>query len=114
MDNILDTEVEWQTFRDAAVTDNENAIDADRYIRLNPDLGGKPPSLDDKAQMKNLRNSVHQSLQSDEGKLLVQRIAHRLIASCFYLERSGTVSDDATGAFLIGMYAVDLACPKDR
>lgn len=102
MDNILDTEKEWNAFRDSVLPDKGNTVDADRYIRLNVDLGRTPPKLDEKLQMKTLQNLADQCLQTDEGRLRVQEIAHRLIASSFYLERSGISMQDGNGLLDIG------------
>ena len=84
MDNILDTTLAWDRFYE----DVKGSGAAHRYIRFNPGLRFPPPKLDDKKSLKQLEDEVNYSLTHPSAKESLRRIAHRLIASCFYFEKA--------------------------
>ena len=86
MDKILDAEREWSQFY-LDVQDGKHAEDASRYIRLNIDFGSDPPPLDDKGKLAVVQAKTTQILRSGLYNSLVQKIAQRLIASCFYFSK---------------------------
>jgi hypothetical protein len=71
------------------VGDKWETEEAKRYIRLNPDLGKDPPPMDAKEEMVNMQLQVQKQLKAGRNIILVQQIAHRLIASSFYLQKIG-------------------------
>lgn len=80
----IDTEKRWNTVK------SQNAELGGRMLRINPDLGSEPPSMDDIKQLEPLRQSVQGWLSYDNQKTLVTRTACILVASCFYFERNGS------------------------
>jgi hypothetical protein len=59
----------------------------ERFVRINPDLGYGPPSLDAVADMSSLKINIQRILGTD---LLqdVLKTSSRLVASCFYFQRA--------------------------
>ena len=105
MSNVLNSQLIWDTFkRDRTMTTPRHEMQSvmQRFQRIDPYLGYEPPRLDDKAKMKQLKDTVAQKLVSDRvysGK--VRHVAHRLVASCFYFEK---LRHDSLGA---GHYEFD-------
>jgi hypothetical protein len=64
------------------------------YIRLNPDLGKAPPAPDNKQEIQALQDNVRKGLQNSQKALALRNIAHRLVASSFYLDSRSTVTDE--------------------
>lgn len=84
-DEILEAEIAWQTFRASAVTGRSEAKGR-RFIRFNPDLDKDPPAPDSKSDLENLQLTVRKRLQTPHRLAALRNVAHRLVASCFYLE----------------------------
>lgn len=85
VDDVLDAELAWADFRAHAVGDTtENK--GRRFIRFNPDLDREPPSADNKSEMINLQSNVRKRLQTAHRQAALRNVAHRLVASSFYLE----------------------------
>ncbi|KAI9861482.1 MAG: hypothetical protein M1824_002374 [Vezdaea acicularis] len=82
--NSLDSERAWIDFLRIL---NPSPEDRGRFIRLNIGLNGDPPRLDDLAQMKSLQYKVRSQFRHNK---IIKHVAHRLIASCFFFERSDT------------------------
>ncbi|KAF3039476.1 hypothetical protein E8E12_000358 [Didymella heteroderae] len=82
-DNILHAENAWLDFCDVATTD-ENAF---RYVRINPEISNLP-SLDDVAQLKAIQVATCNALERPESRAQIKRVAHMLVASSFYYERT--------------------------
>lgn len=85
VDEILDAELAWADFRTQAVKDTSEAKGR-RFIRFNPDLDREPPSADNKSEMISLQNNVRKRLQTAHRQAALRNVAHRLVASSFYLE----------------------------
>lgn len=81
-DNILNCTRIWDNFRLDVLEPYSNQ--RRRYIRLNPDLRFKVPSLDEVDRLGDLRNSVAREMQHNTK---LKEIAHRLIASTFFFEK---------------------------
>lgn len=64
------------------------------FVRLNPDLGKTPPAPDNKQEIEALQDNVRKGLQGSQKALALRNIAHRLVASSFYLDARSTVTDD--------------------
>lgn len=80
--------------------------DSGRYIRLNPDLRQAPPPLDAKDQLDKLQKLVQQQLKTLEMTRKVEDVAHRLIASCFFFNKSSiTVHDKGDGYICSGKWS---------
>lgn len=58
-----------------------------RFIRVNLDLGGEPPKLDEKQKLSELQDAGTKFLQMDETRVVIESIAHRLVASTFYFRK---------------------------
>jgi hypothetical protein len=92
MDNILDAELSWREFL-------SNSIDAkreDRYVRINPNIGSKPPELDAINQLESLREATRRGLRRE--RQTVQDVARSLISSNFYFDMTTAPSPSTEGA----------------
>lgn len=58
-----------------------------RLIRIDPDLRGKIPALDDVNEMRHLEKAANQYLRQTPPSCKIKEIAHRLIASTFFFEK---------------------------
>lgn len=76
------------------------------YLRLNPDLGKTPPANDNKQEIEHLQDNVRKGLQTSTKARALRNIAHRLVASSFYLDSRSTV----TGEFGERAFSGTLAC----
>ncbi|MBE7181251.1 MAG: hypothetical protein INR71_08590 [Terriglobus roseus] len=86
VDSILNAEQLWNEFRTWA--NDPQGREGHRYVRINPNLGFKPPRLDEKDEIEKLSRVVNEKLRRGEGyPAKIRRVAHRLVASCFYFER---------------------------
>ena len=87
IDNVLNAEQEFQKF----VSTKSDADFADRYIRLNPDLGRDlnkdPPALDDVAKLSELQQDVQSLYRQPRYVLQAEQTAYRLVASTFYFAK---------------------------
>lgn len=83
MDSILDAERSWEDFVEntVSVTTSENDY---RYVRINPDIGFNPPSIDAVFEIQRLQDATKQALR--EEKSTIQDVARLLISSCFYFD----------------------------
>lgn len=87
VDNILDCEQSWLEFLNE-VLDSRVGINSKRYERFNPNLGFRPPRLDEKAQLGYLQQTVVDRItRRAPSRIKIRRIAHRLVGSSFYFER---------------------------
>ena len=88
VDNLLDSEATWQSFRNDVVGSSSH-MQAQRYTRLNPQVKFRTPKMDDKGQIDRLYDDVNSRLQFKNMHDQIVRIAYRLVASCFYFDKSG-------------------------
>ncbi|KAF1965273.1 hypothetical protein BU23DRAFT_604288 [Bimuria novae-zelandiae CBS 107.79] len=79
----------WQSFRNDVVGSSSHT-QAQRYTRLNPQVRFRTPKMDDKSQIDRLYDDVGGVLQKLNMHDKIVRIAYRLVASCFYFEKSGS------------------------
>jgi hypothetical protein len=82
LDNILNCTKIWDNFR-LDILEPYSGYRR-RYIRLNPDLRFKVPSLDEVDRLNDLRSAVGKEMQNNTK---IKEIAHRLIASTFFFEK---------------------------
>ncbi|KAK3934638.1 hypothetical protein QBC46DRAFT_347432 [Diplogelasinospora grovesii] len=91
MSNVLNSQLIWDTFkRERTLTTPRHELNSvlGRFQRIDPYLGYEPPALDDKAKMKQLKETVAQRLEYDSFyRRKVRHVAHRLVASSFYFEK---------------------------
>lgn len=88
VDNLLNSEQIWLNFRNDVLSPRDTDDDKRRYQRINPRIGFKVPNLDDKRQTEPLQMSVKSSLANDMiYRKGIAKVAHRLVASCFYFEQ---------------------------
>jgi len=88
VDNLLDSEAMWQSFR-SDVVGSSSHVQAQRYVRINPKITSRTPKMDDKSQVDNLSDDVTTKLRSIGMRDKILRITYRLVASCFYFETVG-------------------------
>ncbi|KAL2010440.1 hypothetical protein VTN00DRAFT_6247 [Thermoascus crustaceus] len=67
-----------------------------RYIRINPKLTGKVPTLDETGEMIPLQAKVQSILKHDER---IKKLALQLIASTFYFQLLTPISEKTDGGF---------------
>ena len=82
VDNVTKAEREWSEFVDLIAEDMSE--ERNRYIRINPDIGNKPPAWDAVQQIEQLRYVTRQALDQTNLKAEIRSVAHRLVASTFY------------------------------
>lgn len=102
-DNILNCNKTWNDFRIDILEPYSDS--RRRYIRLNPDLRYKVPSLDEVDQLDNLRKVVAREMQANTK---IQEVAHRLIASSFFFEKVDSSTKETEDRFECkGIYPED-------
>ncbi|KAF2211774.1 hypothetical protein CERZMDRAFT_42792 [Cercospora zeae-maydis SCOH1-5] len=84
-DDVLEAELAWQHFRQFVVRERSDHRGR-RFVRFNPDLDREPPPADSKSDLLSLQVNVRKRLQTAHRQAALRNVAHRLIASCFYLE----------------------------
>lgn len=85
VDDVLEAELAWAAFRNTAVQGKSEARGR-RFIRFNPDLDKEPPAADSKSDMFSLQANVRKRLATDHRQAALRNVAHRLVASAFYLD----------------------------
>ncbi len=80
--SALDSQKAWDTYISILQPPPEHMT---RYVRLNPQLREDPPNLDDVDQIQRIKSTVRTQMATN-GQ--IQRLAHQLVASCFYFEKS--------------------------
>jgi hypothetical protein len=88
VESVLDAELTWKEFR-KDVVGTSSPIAAERYIRVNPRTKNRTPKMDDKTQIHFLHDEVRSYLRTHNMRTKIEKIAHRLVASSFYFEKSG-------------------------
>ena len=88
MDNILDAEIAWKEFCWDVADIDVPTHNAFRYVRVNPNLSRDPPHLDEVNELKRLQEEARSSLKTPDSLAQLERIAHVLVASTFYYERT--------------------------
>lgn len=92
VDNILDSESIWRNFKKDIVGISLNHV-AQRYIRINPRIRFPTPKMDEKSQVGKLQDDVRSQMQSQSMREKVSTVASRLVASSFYLEKTGPAKE---------------------
>ncbi|KAF2735206.1 hypothetical protein EJ04DRAFT_576300 [Polyplosphaeria fusca] len=95
--DAINCERQWQEFLDATAHGGAHREDMRRYIRVNPDIGRPPPQLDAKDEVERLQLDVFRSLSEPEMQLELEDIVFRLVASCFYFDRTHATRDRSRG-----------------
>ena len=101
----VDAERAWAAFKLDVMRDGFESKGR-HFVRLNPDLGKTPPAADNKQEIEALQDNVRKGLQSSQKAKALRNIAHRLVASSFYLDSRSTV----TGEFGERAFSGTLAC----
>ena len=102
IDDVLDAEIAWTDFRAQAVRERSEAKGR-RFIRFNPDLDREPPAQDSKSDMESLQVNVRKRLQTPHRLAALRNVAHRLVASSFYLDLQSKVTAERTEQVLSGV-----------
>jgi hypothetical protein len=106
MDNVLDAEIAWREFCwDVANLDQPNS-NASRYVRINPNLKRDPPSMDDVSQLQTLKEESRRALKTPESLAQIEGVAHTLVASSFYYERTATLRSEMDLYSCSGLHAL--------
>lgn len=92
-EEIIDAERAWTEFK-ATVAPEGYESKARNFVRLNPDLGKAPPAPDNKQEIESLQDNIHKGLRGTQRAIALRNIAHRLVASSFYLDSRSTVTDE--------------------
>lgn len=94
--------MEWTRFSETVVQKGTHHIEERRYIRVNPDIGRRPPPLDAKEELMKLHSDVTASMNKYENRRKVTNIVFRLVASCFYFQKSNIpkINSDGTYTFV--------------
>ncbi|KAK5133613.1 hypothetical protein LTR08_007561 [Meristemomyces frigidus] len=103
-DDVLDAETAWVGFREYAVRENAESK-ARRFIRFNPDLDREPPALDSKNDIVALQANVRKRLQTPHRLAALRNVAHRLVASSFYLDLQAKARPDKAEQMCSGAIA---------
>lgn len=95
MESVLDAEQTWREFR-KDVVGNSSPIQEKRYMRINPKTSMRTPKLDEKTKVIDLQEDVKNRLKTHGMRMKIEKVAHRLVASSFYFDKSGParVADD--------------------
>ena len=101
---LADAEQAWNEFK-ASATGGQSGSKARNFVRLNPDLGTTPPAPDSKQEIESLQDLVRNGLQEKRKATALRNIAHRLVASSFYLDSRSTVTDELGERILSGTLA---------
>lgn len=102
VDDVVDAEIAWADFRSYAVRDRSEAKGR-RFIRFNPDLDKEPPSPDSKGDLENLQVVVRKRLHTPHRLAALKNVAHRLVASCFYLDIQSKTTVETTEPLVSGV-----------
>jgi predicted acylesterase/phospholipase RssA len=100
-----DTERAWAAFKLDIMRDGSESKGR-QFVRLNPDLGKTPPAPDNRQEIEALQDNVRKGLKGSQKAMALRNIAHRLVASSFYLDARSTV----TGEFGERAFSGTLAC----
>lgn len=104
VDEVLDSEIAWADFRAYAVREKSEAKGR-RFIRFNPDLDREPPSSDNKNDMESLQVNVRKRLQQQHRVAALRNVAHRLVASAFYLDLQSKATAERSEQVCMGTIA---------
>ena len=110
VENILDTELSWLDFMSEANARGHEDVKS-RYWRINPNLKGNPPALDDIQKLPVLQREMHLIMKHADFQQQMGEIARRLVASSFYLEVPTSLPPDSKNIFY-GMVLYFLTRPS--
>ncbi|EMD00681.1 hypothetical protein BAUCODRAFT_59422, partial [Baudoinia panamericana UAMH 10762] len=102
VDDVLDAEIAWVDFRQYAVRERSEAKGR-RFIRFNPDLDHEPPAQDSKSNIEALQLNVRKRLQTPHRLAALRNVAHRLVASSFYLDLQSKVTAEKSERVVSGV-----------
>lgn len=104
LDDVLDAELAWTEFRSYAVHERSEAKGR-RFIRFNPDLDKEPPPPDSKGDIDSLQSKVRKTLQTPHRLAALRNVAHRLVASSFYLDLQSKATAEKSEQVCSGVIA---------
>lgn len=91
--STLDSEKTWETYMSIL---QPPLTYQSRYVRLNPKLDGEPPRLDEVHRMEDFKGIVRGKWHDNQQ---IRKVAHQLIASSFYFEKSAPMESTADQIF---------------
>jgi hypothetical protein len=101
-DDVLEAELAWQRFRHYVVSEKtENR--GRRFVRFNPDLDREPPLADSKSDLLSLQINVRKRLQTAHRQSALRNVAHRLVATSFYLELQSKATEEKSEQVCTGV-----------
>jgi hypothetical protein len=103
MDSIVNAEAAWKDFlRDVVVPSPDMK---DRFVRINPDIGKRPPQLDAVSDLEELMELTKRALDEPKMDAMIWNVSLSLIASTFYFHVSSTPKFDPNLEYICtGMY----------
>ena len=104
VDDVLEAEIAWMDFRAYAVREQTEA-NSRRFIRFNPDLDREPPAPDSKNDLESLQVNVRKRLMTAHRQAALRNVAHRLVASAFYLELQSKATAEKSEQICTGAIA---------
>ena len=93
MQNMLNAQETWDQFYRTAPGDFK------RYVRINPDLADLP-ALDETSKLETLETEIKDVLRRRQWVGIIEDVVQRLIASCFYFDKTLVPSSDPEGVIL--------------
>lgn len=91
--STIDSEKMWETYMSIL---QPPLIYRPKYVRLNPKLDEEPPRLDEVHRMEEIKGIVRKKwLEGEE----IRNVAHQLVASSFYFEKSAPMESTADQIF---------------
>jgi hypothetical protein len=99
--NHMATSIECERIWDRYLNNLPRAVRQSRMVRLNPELPGDIPDLDEIKSMSRLQQNVRSRWRSD---LKIYNVAVQLIATCFLFQLSGPIVEHSTGYVAEGKY----------
>jgi hypothetical protein len=91
--NHMATSIECDNIWERFLSNLPRDIRQARVIRLNPELHGDIPALDEVKAMPKLGRDVRDRWRSD---MKIHRVALQLVATCFYFELTGSIVENTS------------------
>jgi patatin-like phospholipase/acyl hydrolase len=88
--NHLATSIECDRIWEKYLDNLPRNIKQSRFVRINPELAGEIPSLDDVKAMPELQKNVRNRLKHDS---MIRSLAFQLLATSFYFEHLGPIAE---------------------
>ncbi|KAK3379099.1 hypothetical protein B0T24DRAFT_716735 [Lasiosphaeria ovina] len=109
LDSQLNSEQTWRDFSNKMLPRGWSTEEEERrYMRINVQLKGDRPNLDQVTELQSLEDQAVQSISRNPD---IRETAHRLVASSFYYERHSGIHQELNGNFTTRGY---IRCRFDK